>query len=509
MRYNSIMTMGRTRSLRVCGASSLHVELAGARTVKRLAVVVLGVYLVVASNLYSDLTAPQFQANNERAETPVVQTSSGVSANPITEPSLGFEELAKKKRTTKTINHDNAVNLDKEQTLSNKNTAKQLAKVKRAIQANLRNAKLLAKEIPKVKKAIQEIKDTERRKYFEHLINVTLSDSPTRAAGRWVNKPPSLARPESDALLQCLDKERQGNCHDDAAKLSAIRIEKQNVETSGGNYRVERLKSGGNSRLKRLNKVGSIENSPSILAGYDPYIWESDDEAYAVLPPGNGTRELRQALQGRKLFLIGDSLTRQWAQVLQCELKHAMGDTDDTVRLCEANEFPSGRKLDDCLKSATSRDFIVFNFGHHQDPGKFGMAGTWVAEYMKVMTGALGALSTKFGHLPSDHIFFRTTSVRHYWFGTGDWNSKSWQIGGVAANMDAKWKDYGGLAFAQPLQNLIGLSMVATQSNFSVLDVSPLMLARADASFDGSHFCMPGPMDQWSRMLYYRILQMQ
>jgi hypothetical protein len=48
--------------------------------------------------------------------------------------------------------------------------------------------------------------------------------------------------------------------------------------------------------------------------------------------------------------------------------------------------------------------------------------------------------------------------------------------------------------------------MVGTQSNFSVLDVPKLILARADASFDGTHFCMPGPINEWSRMLYYRIL---
>jgi hypothetical protein len=32
-----------------------------------------------------------------------------------------------------------------------------------------------------------------------------------------------------------------------------------------------------------------------------------------------------------------------------------------------------------------------------------------------------------------------------------------------------------------------------------------IMLAWADASFDGVHFCLPGPIQEWSKMLFYRI----
>ena len=60
----------------------------------------------------------------------------------------------------------------------------------------------------------------------------------------------------------------------------------------------------------------------------------------------------------------------------------------------------------------------------------------------------------------------------------------------------------------QPDQNLIAFSTLLKSSNhrsFQILDTSPLMLARGDATFDGTHFCLPGPMDVWSRMLYARL----
>jgi hypothetical protein len=122
------------------------------------------------------------------------------------------------------------------------------------------------------------------------------------------------------------------------------------------------------------------------------------------------------------------------------------------------------------------------------------------------MARALRELKTRLGHLPPSHVMFRTTSVRHFLAGKGDWNSNSSQAGGLEANMNAKWDDYGGMNPDQPIQNLLGISMVGADSNFSIMDVSPLTLARADSTLDGSHF-MPGPMEEWTRMLFYRIVQ--
>lgn len=49
--------------------------------------------------------------------------------------------------------------------------------------------------------------------------------------------------------------------------------------------------------------------------------------------------------------------------------------------------------------------------------------------------------------------------------------------------------------------------MIGTESNFGILDTSTLTLARADATYDLTHLYLPGPMEYWNRMLYYRILQ--
>jgi hypothetical protein len=336
-------------------------------------------------------------------------------------------------------------------------------------------SKILSELLPELKvDSIDQILDEDRRKHFEHLVSVHLSDYPTRTAGRWVEKPPSLAKRASPKLLKCLAKERHGNCYSN-----------NNANRKNDTYRY---------------------NSPGIKKGYNPYMWESDDEAYAVLPLVNGTSELLLARKRRKIFIIGDSISRQWANSLSCELEHAYGYKMQVPFIFE-RYFPRDKRLSDFLGSAKSRDYIVFNFGHHIDPGKGpDMKDIWREKYTAVMKDALHVLTTKYGHIPPDQIFFRTTAVRHFKAGMGDWNTNTSQRGGLEADMDAKWEQYGGNNQAQPIQNLLGLSMVGTLSNFSVLDVSPITLGRADSTFDGSHFCLPGPMEEWTRMLLHRIL---
>jgi hypothetical protein len=238
-------------------------------------------------------------------------------------------------------------------------------------------------------------------------------------------------------------------------------------------------------------------------------MWESHDEAYAVFPPGNGTSELRQALERRRIMIVGDSLSRQWAQVLKCELEHAYGYDTVDVQYCKVHDMRDfvGRALKECLRRAASWDYVVVNFGHHQDPGKPLIGARWRQVYKALMLHVLRDFKTRLAHLPPSHAIFRTTSVRHFSAGKGDWNSTLAQSGGPEASMDAKWDHYGGNYSSQPIQNLLGISMVGSNSNFSIMDVSPLTLARADSTFDGSHFCMPGPLEEWTRMLFYRIVQ--
>jgi hypothetical protein len=60
----------------------------------------------------------------------------------------------------------------------------------------------------------------------------------------------------------------------------------------------------------------------------------------------------------------------------------------------------------------------------------------------------------------------------------------------------------------QPLQNPLALGAFlgsAAERQFRILDTSPMVLSRADATFDGLHFRLPGPVDFWSRMLCYQM----
>jgi hypothetical protein len=41
---------------------------------------------------------------------------------------------------------------------------------------------------------------------------------------------------------------------------------------------------------------------------------------------------------------------------------------------------------------------------------------------------------------------------------------------------------------------------------WQLLDVAPLTLARADAVFDCTHLCLPGPMEAWSSLLLNRVI---
>lgn len=307
------------------------------------------------------------------------------------------------------------------------------------------------------------------------------SSYPVAAAGTWVEKPNQpIISPEH---LHCLDREFQGNCHS---------VESNLKRNSTAEYR------------------HTIFNSPGILAANDQFTWQSNHPIYDVMPNNNLEEyraRLNDVLKSRTIFLIGDSLTRQWYQTMKCELMHVLGLSEKEVRekirwqRC-TNELRRQRKeIQQKLADATVNDVLVFNFGHH-----VGLKNgeNWKTKYEKILNDAL---SFDFGAIPDENIFFRTTSVRHFLRGYGDWDT-DFTAGNTAPDMYAQWETYGGNMPEQPDQNLIAFSTLLKSSNqrsFQILDTSPLMLARGDATFDGSHFCLPGPVDMWSRMLYTRL----
>ena len=133
------------------------------------------------------------------------------------------------------------------------------------------------------------------------------------------------------------------------------------------------------------------------------------------------------------------------------------------------------------------------------------MGVDWQPKYIEVLKDALKQID--FGKIPDDHVLFQTTTVRHFLRNEGDWNTNSSKAGGSKPNIQAVWINYGGNLPEQPTQNLLAFDTILrdTRRGFKILDTSPMMLARGDASFDGSHICIPGPMTYWSRMLYYQI----
>jgi hypothetical protein len=319
---------------------------------------------------------------------------------------------------------------------------------------------------------------------IDRIIKIHNATAPSQAAGQWVyqeeRKQFKKNMTQYEAYRQCLLNYKNSNCK---------------PSPSAKGFTAKAIREG---RLQR---------SPEILEGIDPYVWFSEDPAYSILDPFlNPPGLIPQLLQDRQIFLIGDSLTRQWWESLHCELEHMYNVSGMAHYLKNFNgNFPQST-VDRFLKSnnATSRDYLVFNIGHHTDGSNHGIGDQWRKHYI---LGLKQYMSKSYSPIPDNHIFFRTTSARHFWNkGYGDWDSGNWRAGGTAPKMEAEWLEYGGKHPVQPEQNMIGIKMIQNQARFGILDVSPLMLSRADATSDGSHFCLPGPTEAWSQMLYYRIL---
>ncbi|GAX14133.1 hypothetical protein FisN_8Hh028 [Fistulifera solaris] len=327
---------------------------------------------------------------------------------------------------------------------------------------------------------------------YDLLWRVHSTPEAASAAGRWVHRP-HQALQYSTAHLQCLDQERQGNCHDpDAWKYSNDKAKQ--------------------SRHRAILKQ-AVANSPGILNASDPWVWESDYGPYQVLPYDAAIykERVRKLLHNRTIYLIGDSVTRQWAQVLRCELMHILDySQEEAERTIQRLADFCGEALPQVptfLQNAQPHDYLVMNYGHHCGRGVKGPE--WSTNYTKLLSHLQ---DLRYGHLPDSHIFVRTTEPRHFLRGAGDWNTNSSQAGGSQPNMHAKWSLYGGNSPEQPMQNKLLLRILASEKRrrpFQILDTAPLMLARADASFDGTHFCLPGPHQLWSQMLYYRIEQQE
>lgn len=322
---------------------------------------------------------------------------------------------------------------------------------------------------------------------YDFFIDLHKSEFPVKAAGEWVYKPEQATRPSREHL-QCLNGEVKGNCHDPNYWKQPL---------------VGKAKTSAEDRHKNLNK---INNSPGMLAANDTWVWESSISHYKIVSeqnPDSYRERVRKILSDRKIFLVGDSLTRQWYQTMICELVHVLGYSVEEAKskVIYTKVFVRFSELDfNPFTDASERDYVVYNIGHHVG---FSYMDVWPPLYTEVMEESL---KIDFGAIPDEQVFFRTTSVRLFHRNKGDWNTANFEVGDKNPNMNAQWELFGGNYQEQPLQNLMALEIFKKSSRkFQILDTSPMTLGRTDTSFDGCHFCIPGPTDHWSRMLYYQM----
>jgi hypothetical protein len=74
--------------------------------------------------------------------------------------------------------------------------------------------------------------------------------------------------------------------------------------------------------------------------------------------------------------------------------------------------------------------------------------------------------SNSISRLDPSHILFRTTTVRHYRAGKGDWTTNASDSGGTEPETNARYEEFGGDNQAQPWQNLMALKIIGTRVQF-------------------------------------------
>ena len=335
---------------------------------------------------------------------------------------------------------------------------------------------------------------------FDREMGVLHSEFPSTEAGRWERADDSrdwLTTNVSAAHLQCLERERQGDCYH------------------------ENVMENGDSKSRAVMKLKyTLRNGDDALSGRNDWAWRGRGEPY--LTYGGSRSDLMSELvdftERRRFFIFGDSLSRQLAQSLRCTLDHKLGaKATGLVEYCPVTKS-SHREVDSCMQrlyaAAGQDNVVVVNYGHHIDPAKSEALrnpespGFWERQFkdathlwLRAFEGCVNQKKCK-----PENVFFRTTVVRFFQRGNGDWdtNHTSKACGATGPNATAQWRDLGGLYPAQPRQNELLLDELKT-SPFQVLDVAPVHLARADATFDCTHVCLPGPVDTWVAMLFHRI----
>lgn len=309
------------------------------------------------------------------------------------------------------------------------------------------------------------------------------------------------AFPSSKACHTCLRSERQGNCGSD------------NYEYTGG--------------LQHWVYFGG----------------RAEERLY------NGTIvDLRRCLTPKRIVMVGDSLTRQQDRALRCLLPEVGMDSawvgSNLTYINCPYLIQEGKNLSDILHWPMSQlcapletvlqhpinaiDVLQLNVGQWVDEAKLGMLGVkWADAFQaKIVQHTLARLHKLLSRRSSPtHVLFRTTASR--FFRDGDFNTKPRGWCGckgltgnpgrcrptIAAHPNALaiYADFNPISRVLPEMNQLLVQLFcAAKSNasrqvFEILNTAKLSLAREDASFDCSHFCLPGVPDAWNLMLLNRV----
>ena len=359
---------------------------------------------------------------------------------------------------------------------------------------------------------------------WEMLRQIHMAKHPAIHAGEWIHQdevatryPQNFSTSDAESFfvntekrrtmqhyLRCLNKEVQGHCHQ--------------RPLSGTNF-----SRPGPSRQKFHKDYGKdrccIDNSPGILNATDPYVWKPrHPDLYGILDYSilDDAQIINKVLRRSKIFMLGDSVMRQWHQSMFCEIKFFLQDNQahEKVKFFSYYRAPLEWanvtiQLDSFLEHVTAKDYVVFNIGHHFTPYQ-NMNEYWRDAYarnLKAWIRRFHSLVQERGMDPR-RIIFRTTNSRAFHAKKGDYYTPTAIIGGTEPNALAQWKEYGGYFQGQPHQNLMAMETVLKEG-FSVLDISPMTLSRADATYDGTHLCLPGLHESWSEMLFYKLAVME
>jgi hypothetical protein len=144
-------------------------------------------------------------------------------------------------------------------------------------------------------------------------------------------------------------------------------------------------------------------------------------------------------MEGRQVFLIERPDSTVVSNVEMCRINHVFALAEG----CYSIPLVSGSPIDESWSELTwSMRLIETTSSLMLDTlltGKPGMANTWRENYTYAMNQFV---TTSYAPIPDDHVFFRTTSVRHFNPKEGDWNTK-FKARNDRTRMNAVWVTSG------------------------------------------------------------------